>query len=197
MSTTMNPPSTLSDAAPRKARGRLQLIVILLVAIGPMILATAMYQWRFWVPDSRNYHGVLIGDGQSLADLGVSGADQERWQLLVTAPGACAEDCQQLVYTARQIQVGLNRDATRASHGLAVSTPLPADYDAQLKREYPQLGRYRLDPQTYEKAASQATGAQLWIVDPHGNLVLRYDATSKGKSILDDLRLLLKLSQIG
>ena len=40
-------------------------------------------------------------------------------------------------------------------------------------------------------------GAQLWLVDPHGNLVLRYPAGSKGKAILDDLRYLLKISLIG
>lgn len=197
MSTTMNPPSSIPEVAAPRARGRLQLILLLLVAIGPMILATAMYQWRFWVPDARNYHGELIGNGQSLADLGVSGATQERWQILVTAPQECAEDCRQLVYTARQIQIGLNRDAARASHGLAISSPLPADYDAQLQREYPQLGRYGLDLPAYQKTSKGASGAQLWLVDPHGNLVLRYDARVKGKAILNDLRLLLKLSQIG
>ena len=40
-------------------------------------------------------------------------------------------------------------------------------------------------------------GPQLWIVDPHGNLVLRYDVKAKGKHVLDDLRHLLKLSNIG
>lgn len=74
---------------------------------------------------------------------------------------------------------------------------MPADYDAQLQREYPQLGRYELALPAYEKTAKGASGAQLWLVDPHGNLVLRYDATTKGKAILNDLRLLLKLSQIG
>jgi len=40
-------------------------------------------------------------------------------------------------------------------------------------------------------------GPQLWIVDPHGNLVLRYDSKANGKHVLDDLRHLLKLSNIG
>ena len=137
MSPAMSP--ALSTPEAPRARGRWQLILLLLVAIGPMILATAMYQWRFWVPDSRNYHGALIGDGSQLADIGVQGAAQERWQLLVTAPGDCAEDCRQLVYAARQIHIGLNREAARAVHGLAVSRPLAADYDQQLHREYPQL----------------------------------------------------------
>ncbi|UYP30395.1 hypothetical protein OEG79_20465 [Pseudomonas sp. Z8(2022)] len=192
----MNPAIAMPEA-PRKGRGRLQLLLILAIVVGPMFLASAMYQWRFWVPETRSYHGVLIGDGRTLADLGVQAAVEPRWQILVTAPGACEADCQQLVYLARQIQIGLNRETSRASHGLALAEPLPADYDATLKREYPQLGRYQLDLQAYEKAAEAVPGAQLWLVDPHGNLVLRYPAGSNGKAILDDLRYLLKISLIG
>lgn len=194
----MNPAIALPEASPsRRRRGRLQLILILAVVIGPMLLASAMYQWRFWVPETRSYHGELLGNGQTRADLGVSGAEEVRWQLLVTTPGACDADCQQLVFLARQIHIGLNRDVARAGHALASAQPLAADYDAQLRREYPQLARYQLQLDAYGKTAGQVEGAQLWIVDPHGNLVLRYDSSSKGKAILNDLRYLLKISQIG
>lgn len=193
----MNPTLSLTETQAKRGRGRWQLLLILLVVIGPMLLATAMYQWRFWVPSERNYHGELIGNGQSRGDLGVQGAAETRWQVLVTSPQACTEACQQLVYLARQIQIGLNRDAARATHALAVAEPLLPEQDQRLQREYPQLGRYGLDTQAYDKAAGAATGPQLWIVDPHGNLVLRYDATIKGKAVLNDLRHLLKLSQIG
>ncbi|WP_369988951.1 hypothetical protein [Pseudomonas xanthosomatis] len=179
----------------RRARGRLQLLLILLVVLGPMVLATCMYKLNFWVPDGRSYHGEMIGTGQGRADIGIDGQDQ-RWQLLVSAPEACAADCRQLVYLARQIQIGLGRDASRASHALAAAQPLDADYQALLGREYPQLQRYGLDAQRYHQGVS-APGPQLWIVDPHGNLVLRYDAKANGKQVLDDLRHLLKLSNIG
>ncbi|MFJ4431781.1 hypothetical protein ACIPZG_12510 [Pseudomonas sp. NPDC089395] len=178
-----------------RARGRLQLILILLVVLGPMILATSMYKLKFWVPDGRSYHGAMIGNGQARADIGIAGEDA-RWQLLVAAPEACAEDCQRLVYLARQIQVGLGRDASRASHALAAAQPLSADYQDLLGREYPQLQRYPLDAPHYVQKVGEA-GPQLWIVDPHGNLVLRYDAKVNGKHVLDDLRHLLKLSNIG
>ncbi|MDP3977901.1 MAG: hypothetical protein Q8P85_07900 [Pseudomonas sp.] len=194
----MNPAITLPEVSPsRRRRGRLQLIMLLAVVIGPMILASAMYQWRFWVPETRSYHGELIGNGQTRADLGVSGAQEVRWQLLVTVPDACDADCKQLVFLARQIHIGLNRDTARASHALASTQPLADDYDALLRREFPQLSRYSLEPQVYAEIAGKAEGAQLWIVDPHGNLVLRYDSRSKGKAILNDLRHLLKISQIG
>ena len=189
-------PLDVPEGRKPKARGRLQLILILLVVLGPMLLATFMYKLQFWVPEGRSYHGQMIGNGQSRAELGVQ-ADEERWQMLVTAPQDCSADCQHLVYLARQIQVGLGRDASRASHALATAQPLNADYEAKLSREYPQLRRYPLDLSTYSKTVPGKSAPQLWIIDPHGNLVLRYDATLKGKDLLNDLRHLLKLSNIG
>ncbi|AZC47689.1 MULTISPECIES: hypothetical protein [Pseudomonas] len=197
MGAAMNPPNITEAQAPHnRRRGRWQLLLIVAMVIGPMILATGMYKLQFWVPESRSYHGELIGNGQSRADIGVQ-ADEKRWQILVTAPKDCAEDCQQLVYLARQIQISLGRDASRASHALAAAQPLDADYQAKLQREYPQLQRYPLDLPTFTKGANDQGAPLLWIVDPHGNLVLRYDARVKGKDLLNDLRHLLKLSNIG
>ena len=197
MGAAMNPPNISEAQVPHnRRRGRWQLLLIVAMVIGPMILATGMYKLQFWVPESRSYHGELIGNGQSRADIGVQ-ADETRWQILVTAPKDCAEDCQQLVYLARQIQISLGRDASRASHALATAQPLDTDYQAKLQREYPQLQRYPLDLPTFTKGASDQGAPLLWIVDPHGNLVLRYDARVKGKDLLNDLRHLLKLSNIG
>ncbi|MBZ9784783.1 hypothetical protein K9857_24890 [Pseudomonas sp. REP124] len=197
MGAAMNPPSMSEAKTPATRRkGRIQLLLIVLGVIGPMILATGMYKLQFWVPDGRSYHGEMIGNGQSRADLGVQ-ADEQRWQLLVTAPQTCAVDCQQLVYLARQIQIGLGKDASRASHGLATAQPLNGDYDAKLTREYPQLQRYSLDLGAFRKTSADQAVPQLWIIDPHGNLVLRYGPSVKGKDLLNDLRHLLKLSNIG
>ena len=126
MGTAINPPDSAPAPSPvTRRRGRLQLVLILLLTVGPMVLATGMYKLKFWLPESRSYHGELLGNGQSRAALGVT-ADEQRWQLLVTAPQACAADCQQLVYLARQLQIGLGRDASRASHALAAPQPVDA-----------------------------------------------------------------------
>ena len=186
----------VSHAKTPGRRGRLQLLLLLAATIGPILLATAMYKWQFWVPESRNYHGELIGNGQSRAELGVAAAET-RWQLLVTAPASCQRDCQQLVYLAQQIQIGLGREAARASHALASAEPLAPGLHSRLQKEYPQLVRLALDRQQHDRLRHGDPAAQLWIIDPHGNLVLRYDATANGKQILNDLRLLLKLSNIG
>ncbi|MCY1406624.1 hypothetical protein D3C76_924130 [compost metagenome] len=194
----MSTPSMTLNETPSRRRGRLQLLALLGVAVVPMLLATSMYKLNFWVPDSRSHHGELIGTGQTPADLGVQGdSSGEHWQLLVTAPAICAEECQQLVYLARQINIGLGREATRAEHALAAAEALPADFQATLDKDYPGLQRYGLDPAAHAKAVKQGAAPQLWIVDPHGNLVLRYPAGTDGKAVLKDLQHLLKLSNIG
>ncbi|MBA1203909.1 hypothetical protein G7009_19495 [Pseudomonas capeferrum] len=189
------PPLDIPERRTSRGRGRLQLFLIVSLVLGPMILATSMYKLQFWVPEGRSFHGEMIGNGQMRADIGID-AKEQRWQLLVSAPAACDQDCRQLVYLARQIQIGLGRDASRASHALATAQPLAADYQALLGQEYPQLQRYSLDLQRYGRQVSEP-GPQLWIVDPHGNLVLRYDGQVNGKQVLNDLRHLLKLSNIG
>lgn len=193
---TMNP--TIASREPKRGRGRLQLLLILAVVLGPMLLASAMYRYGFWVPQTRSYHGVLIANGQDRTAIGVTTATAERrWELLVTAPQGCEAQCQQLVYLARQINIGLAREAARASHALASATTLDATYEQRLRREYPQLQRHALDATIYAGNPEAPAEPQLWIVDPHGNLVLRYGADAEGKAILDDLKYLLKISQIG
>ncbi len=180
-----------------RSKGRWQLIFILALVIGPMLLATAMYYGKFWVPDGRSYHGEFLGGSATSADLGVLDDQVQGWQLLVSAPQACEDACQKLVYLARQVHIGLGREASRASHALAIGTKLPESFAAQLEQEYPQLQQYSLDVNVYQQLQPNNAEPQLWIVDPHGNLVLRYSAADKGKQILLDLRHLLKLSNIG
>jgi len=189
--------TALPENRTQQRKGRLQLIALILLAVVPILLASSMYKWRFWVPESRNYHGELLGDGRTLADLGVSGDIPQTWLLLVSAPDDCLEDCRKLIYLARQIHIALGREAARAHHALATSQALPLDYGQQLAREYPQLGRFNLQPERYLTIATDHKTPQLWIIDPLGNLVLRYAPGSNGKQILKDLQLLLKLSKIG
>lgn len=190
-------PQSPIEGGPQRRSGRWQLIMLLALVIGPMLLATAMFYGRFWIPESRSFHGELIGGRSTLSELGVPFVADKGWQLLVSAPQSCAEDCQQMIYLARQIHIGLGREASRANHALAVASPLPIELSERLQKEYPQLQRYPLDPEAYGRIFPDNSAPQLWIVDPLGNLVLRYPPGANGKDILIDLRQLQKISNIG
>ena len=188
-------PALAAPSAFALTRSRLKLLLLLAIVIGPMLLAYAMYHGQFWVPQDRTYHGELLGDGTQREALGVD-SEESRWQLLVTSPTTCEQDCQALVHQARQIQIALNREALRVTHALATTTPVDAAYQQTLTREYPQLGQYSLDVSRYQ-ASGQPLMPSLWIIDPLGYVVLRYDLSHNGRNILKDLQLLLKLSRIG
>ena len=68
---------------------------------------------------------------------------------------------------------------------------------ARAREPFPASRKGYIAGQQHARLRHGDPAAQLWITDPHGNLVLRYDATANGKQILNDLRLLLKLSNIG
>lgn len=184
-----------SETTPRLWRGRLQLLALVGVAVLPMVLATAMYYGDFFVPQSRSHHGELVSPGLTLQDLGLSNPQEGegRWQLLVTAPKACDSDCERLLYLSRQIHIGLGREANRAAHTLVVAAA-DTQQQAQWRADDPKL---QIIQHSLPSKGPQGAASELWLVDPHGNLVLRYGADTEGKPVLNDLRHLLKLSNIG
>ncbi|MCJ8170574.1 hypothetical protein [Atopomonas sediminilitoris] len=187
--------TTLPSNPPRLWRGRLQLIALFAVAVLPMVLATAMYFGQFWVPGSRSHHGEMLTPGLSLSDLGlVNPAEGEgRWQLLITVPQACDSGCERLLYVSKQIHIGLGREANRAEHHVLIKEVSPQQI-SQWQATDPKL---KITQHALPSDGPQGNASQLWLVDPHGNLVLRYAADTEGKPILNDLRHLLKLSNIG
>ena len=111
------------------------------------------------------------------------------WWLLLVTPGRCDAPCADAMHQLRQLHVLLNKDASRVRRGW-VSASLDGERQAA---SYPKMSLFRGTARQMEPAVSDA----VYIVDPHGNLVLRYRLDQVGKPLLNDLKRLLKLSQIG
>ena len=99
----------------------------------------------------------------------------------------------------RQSRLSLNNEMTRVNRVfLATSTCCNNEF---LDREHP--GQVTLDatgPEAASLVAAFPTADRersLYVVDPLGNLVMRYDTRDTPKGLLDDLKKLLKLSHIG
>ena len=138
-----------------------------------------------------SYSGALIGNGQTPSTSAQGRSQGEQWQLLVTAPVLAARTASNW----STWPAGQHRPRPRkcAPATLAASGELPADFANLVRQDYPRLQRYGLDPVLYDKAGG-GERPLLWVVDPHGNLVLRYDAKANGKKLLKDVQLLLKLA---
>lgn len=175
-------------------RNRIMLVGLFAIAIVPMFGAFWLYESsRSAAPWATTNRGELLSPVVSVEDLHLTSADgatsmrnSGQWWLVVVTEDGCTSECQTAVHQLRQLHILLGRDATRVKRSL-VSLGGAAE-DASLA-QYPELVRF-----TGETAALQPG---VYIVDPLGNVVLRYDYRSAGKPVLEDLKQLLKVSHIG
>lgn len=205
---TMSASEVMQNPQPDAVRrGRLKVVLIFVIGFAPFILATLMYYSGWGIPHGRVNHGELLLPTVPVAQLGLHDAKGQpltaqfapaaknpSWMLLILAPH-CDQRCVELLHTTRQVNIALGKDANRLSRAFWSPQP-PAGID--LATAYPQLQRLQASPApaTWPGKVEPST-LQIYVIDPHGNLVLRYDQQEKGKGMLDDLKRLLRLSQIG
>ena len=197
----------------RNLRTVLALAAIFLL---PLVASFWLYYGAAWRPSGRTNHGELIDparplpgvvlrvrmvtrpDGSGQGDLR-SNLFLGRWSLVYVAPEPCAADCRRALYVMRQTRLALNNDMTRvqrvwlATAGCCEEPSLAQEHaglllaDAHTDAAAALLARFPAD----------AHATSVFVVDPNGNLMMRYDARRNPRGLLDDLRKLLQLSHIG
>ncbi len=174
--------------------------------LGPLV--AAWWLVGHWQPPGRTEHGQLLDPARPLTgfsahdtageDLDLDGL-RGRWTLIhVDADGRCGPACRDSLYVLRQTRLALGRNMERVHNLLLLGTPADAALAAWLTREHPELqtavGEGTALARPFEGGVA---GAWTYLVDPLGNLVMRYPGDVNGKGLLQDLRRLLKLSKIG
>ena len=181
-----------ADAAAREEaivrRNRMQLIGIML--IGFITLGTSYGVFYFaktgggW---GTTNHGEFVTPHTTTAQLGwqVEG-DQQRWWLWMVA-AQCDAGCRDQVQKMQALHKLLNRDVDRLRRGYTGGSGVARPVWLE---QYPALA-----PVSVRDRGAVDDG--IYIVDPNGNLVFYYPLDVDPKSVLKDLKKLLKVSQIG
>ncbi len=189
---------------------RVKLVSLIVVFASPFIggwLAFYVFELR---PESGNY-GQLVQpvrkiDWPLLTD--VSGNQHvdgfgRKWTFVMFAAEGCTERCYENLYYMRQIRTLLGRNTLRLQNLFVSGQPLGEKMRAFL-REYPNLvviENYS-DSELLQQFALDGEAAvgvtnKLYLVDPDRNFMMHYPAASDQDRVLEDLRKLMKLSQIG
>ena len=203
-----------NGGSPRGLRSRNLRILAALAALFfvPLLASAWLYYGTSWRPGGHINHGELIQPPRPLprvelprvklaGELAPSDPTlfRSKWTLVYIGDGSCDASCRDTLYVMRQTRLALGTDMERLERVFLVTANCCAkDY---LAREH--AGITVLD-------AGGASGAQLlsrfppgerahtlFIVDPLGNLMMRYDVRRDPRGLLVDLRRLLELSQIG
>jgi cytochrome oxidase Cu insertion factor (SCO1/SenC/PrrC family) len=184
---------TDGDAAARR-KNRLQMLAIMAIALvslgGSYLLFYAARGGDTW---GTTNNGVFVTPALTVGDLGIRDSEGQplqdggTWWLWVVPEGSCDDACDTALHQLRQLHALLNKDAPRVRRALV--QPSGVAVAEALAARYPKLAR--LSGEVDELAPG------VYIVDPIGNLVLHYPLADAGKPVLEDLKKLLKVSQIG
>lgn len=120
-----------------------------------------------------------------------------KW-VLVFVSASCAVQCQSALWKMRQVRLALGEDRKRVHRLLLLPKGPSPDLAGLLAAEYPQMAAVGLSPQPYSDLATRLgmTSAEgLFVIDPRGNLMMRYSADAPAADILDDMKRLLKVSR--
>lgn len=188
-------------------KGQRTLVGLAALFLAPLVIAFIIYYGHGGISGGKRLnHGELLNPVQPLSVHGLTFADGGRdtgselfrrhWNLLLVASNPCDARCRQMLYETRQVRLALDRNMVRVQRVLLISGDC-CDL-AELKREHPDLLVVRTAAHNDALLAQLPGGpGDVYLIDPLSNLVMRYGADVPAKGLLEDMKRLLKLSQIG
>jgi hypothetical protein len=122
-----------------------------------------------------------------------------KWVLLQVDNSDCNDYCRKKLYYMRQLRVAQGKDMRRVERAWLITDNQPLE--TMLIREYDGTHMLRANPaalQAWLPVEQNGTLADhLYVIDPLGNLVMRYPKNFDADKINKDLGRLLKASSIG
>jgi len=118
-----------------------------------------------------------------------------RWILVASDSGKCDAACGRKLAAMRQVRLALGRNASRVARVFVIDDLAPPDPAAI----GPAQGQVVLLPHPGVALPPGVANdrAHIYLVDPLGNVMLRWPAAPDPRRMLRDLERLLKASQVG
>lgn len=182
---------------------RSKFLLVVGVFVVPVIAAyLAFFGWR---PAGHTNYGELLqpvplqyleGTSQTGAPFKLD-AIRGKWVMVHLGSGQCDARCARQLYLMRQVRLTQGKHQSRIERVWVLTDP--ATPAASLLGEHPGLVVWRPDTQAFVDQFPPGTdpAGHIYLIDPLGNLMLRFPENPDPKGMMKDLKLLLKASQIG
>jgi hypothetical protein len=199
---TTNPPPT--------SHWRRYRTLYLLLAVCAAPVAASYVAYYAVPPAARTNYGDLVLPQRPAPALSLTRLDGTRvemaalrgqWLMLQVDESSCEAACQRKLWNMRQVRLTQGKDRDRIARVWLITDAAPIA--TELLREYDGTLFLRADRGELETflALPSDTGARLsdhiWLVDPLGNLMLRWPRNEDPNRMKKDLTRLLRASRIG
>ncbi len=182
-------------------RSRFKLLLIVVMFAAPLIVAWSLFA-SGWRPEASRNHGFLYAPAQDFRGVRARDAQgrdivwqntERRWHLLLLGPPTCDARCVGMTDTVRRVWVGLGR------HAADLDVHFVGKPDAATRALLAQHGTFDVVtlsgdglPDVADAGTGAATGLPVYLVDPHGYLVMRYEPGFDPGGLRRDLQRLLR-----
>jgi len=191
-----------------KTTNNILFYVLALLFIGPLLLAFVLFHTHpDWFKQNTINKGHLIVPPLTIPPKAiVTSANKpldtdyfdKKWTLLATLPQKCQQRCQQSISSLKKVikLTGKNQNRMRIVL-LGLSQSHRAELSATIHQNYPDTKLLFSRPNYLGDSSAQSIKpSQIYIIDPHGNLIMRYSSDVKALAILKDVKRVLKVSRI-
>lgn len=206
--------NAVSHTKAGRRHARLSMVLVLALFAAPLILAwLAITVFPDWKPKTATNHGDLIQPVRPLPAFKletIQGTPVDetflrgKWTILYVAKGVCDRPCVEQLYNIRQIRLAQGKNIDRLQRLMLWNTEGVSDGQRQeLQAHFPGqviapvadaealLRVFSLDEQ------SPLAAGRVYLVDPLGNLMMKYEPDEEPRGAIKDLEKLLKYSGLG
>lgn len=187
-----------------RSRGRWPLYVLIAVCLAPV--AASYVAYYVWQPSARVNYGELLRPQRPLPALDLSELDgtavdaailRGRWTMVMANPANCVRSCRDRLWKMRQVRLTQGKDGDRIQRVWFVTDKAPLEI--LLMREYQGTQFLRADSAQLRRflPAGDDLTDHIWLIDPLGNLMMRWPKDPDASRMKRDLSRLLKASRIG
>ena len=188
-----------SAAGPARRPSPVTLWLVIAVCAAPLIASYLAYYW--WRPSAQLNYGELLEPrpwpDEALATDARSRlrALRGKWVLLTADRAACDERCRAKLTYLRQVRLAQGKESERIERVWLITDH--GSPDPSLLDQHPGLIVLRAGAEDLERAlpAVSAATEHIYVVDPLGNLMMRFPSDPDPRRILKDVSRLLRHSK--
>lgn len=191
----------------KKEKSQLSGYMLMAVFVVPLLIAIAMYSLRDNLPTLNTVsHGELIHPAEPIqnieilseGDSNISLEDLKgKWTYLIYAPEGCNLECEANLFKLRQSKVATGRETNRIQSVLLINK-MPLNDDITSRNEKLTIGELlKIELESMPGVNKELEPECIYLLDPHGNMMMKYSNKATSKGMLKDIKKLLKVSNIG
>ena len=191
----------------QRRAGRGKLFMVMAVCAAPLIVS--YFTYYVIKPSSRTNYGTLLDPRNypmpALASTALDGSQlslqayQGKWLMVQVNDADCQASCQKRLNDMRQLRLAQGKEMDRIERVWLITDDKPLE--TMLLREYDGMRHLRVPSQALKAWLPVEQGSvvsdHIYLIDPLGNLMMRYPKDADPNKIKKDLVKLLKASAVG